>query len=210
MRALAGRSPRLRHVPRGIRPRVGAPRPPKPRIRRKRRWPTVLAVLTAAIAIWILWPVAVEQPDGPRTSPSKVAGSRAEGGRPEKPQTARPVTAAAAAAEDSGGVTCIPCAPRTPACGDTSARSFAPTLCSGRCRRAARSGAAACPAQRPGKVCRVSRRAPCARGARLRAADRHRLELPGRRAASRSRVVRHTRAQPRRVASAVTGAVRPS
>ena len=95
MRALAGRSPRLRHVPRGIRPRVGAPRPPKPRIRRKRRWPTVLAVLTAAIAIWILWPVAVEQSDGPRTSPSKVAGSRAEGGRPEKPQTARPVTAAA-------------------------------------------------------------------------------------------------------------------
>lgn len=67
-----------------------------PHVRRKRRWPKLLAVLTAAIAAWFLWPAPVEHRDALPSSPSK-AGFTAEGGRPEKPHTVRPVTAVAPA-----------------------------------------------------------------------------------------------------------------
>src|SRR5438067_5996096 len=69
-----------------------------------------------------------------------LEGGRVQGGRGKAgkaPDSAPSHCCRPAAAEDSGAVTYIPCAPRTPACGDTSARSFAPTLRSGRCRRAA-------------------------------------------------------------------------
>jgi len=95
VRAIARRSPRLRHVPRATRLRVRASRPAMPRVRRKRRWPKLLAVLIVAIAVWFLWPAPVEHRGGPQSSPSQVARSPAKGDKPQKLQTARAVTVAA-------------------------------------------------------------------------------------------------------------------
>ena len=70
------------------------PRPRQKVARPKRRWRTALAILAAALALWIFWPAPAQQGDSPVDATAKPGTQQTPETPPDKPRPGRLATPA--------------------------------------------------------------------------------------------------------------------
>src|SRR6185369_13266542 len=93
-----------------------APARLRPRPAGKRRWPKALAIATALMLAWLLWPAAPEPDAGGAALATKLAGAAKAPDKPEKPEKPGklPDSAADKLKPSSAGGGAVKAAPRPP------------------------------------------------------------------------------------------------